>query len=73
MHFDHTIDDLCRELIFLGFFFSIAFKSVGMTIAVLVPFDVALMITSGVFMKLRWAFIEQYLPFKSCAQIPIEF
>lgn len=36
-----------------GFFFSIAFKSVSMTIAVLVPFDVAMMVTSGIFMKLR--------------------
>lgn len=39
---------------FLGCFFSIAFKSVDMAIAYLVPFDVALMITSGVFIRISW-------------------
>ncbi|XP_031636507.1 protein scarlet [Contarinia nasturtii] len=36
-----------------GCFFSIAFRSVDMAIAFLVPFDVSLMITSGVFIKLN--------------------
>lgn len=44
-----------HEFSIAGYFFSIAFKSVDMAIAYLVPFDVSLMITSGVFIKLRWA------------------
>ncbi|XP_055300850.1 protein scarlet [Sitodiplosis mosellana] len=36
-----------------GCFFSIAFNSVDMAIGFLVPFDVSLMITSGVFIKLN--------------------
>lgn len=41
-------------LFILGCFFSIAFNSVDLAIAFLVPFDVSLMITSGVFIRLRY-------------------
>lgn len=39
--------------LFSGCLFSIAFNSVDMAIAYLVPFDVSLMITSGVFIRLK--------------------
>lgn len=43
-----------------GVFFSNTFKSVPAAMAYLVPFDYSLMITSGLFVKLAYAYNSSY-------------
>lgn len=48
-------------LIYAGSFFSIAFGSVPTAMAYLVPFDVVLMVTQGVFVQLRLVSLDNVI------------
>lgn len=47
-------------VLFSGSFFSCTFGSMPIAIAYLVPFDYSLMMTSGLFIKLRYFFLSTF-------------